>query len=173
MIEQTACFLGVEKGTLLVPFSILLSSLIGAGAAYWAIKTNRKIARLKNSMDFLNGFNEADAISKAWIEVQQLDNFTTAEKQKLAAKNLDDEQKKKTENIRIVLNYYEAMALCVHHKVYDEIIIKEAIYTTVMVMWDICQPYIEERNKVKKTGTFYQELAMLVKKWEKSPLKKK
>ena len=55
----------------------------------------------------------------------------------------------------------------------DEKIVKEAIYTTVMIIWNICQTYVDERNKIKNSGTFYQELAILVKRWEKKPLKKK
>lgn len=184
MIEQIALFWGVDKGTVLVPFSILLSSLIGACIAIWAVLNNWKIAernhqmnrlltKQKNSMDFVNDYIQATDILQATKEVSALTKHTASEKQKWAIDPTDKEAQKNTHHIRTVLNHYEAMAICIHRNIYDEEIIKETVYSTVITIWGICSPYIEEKNRSKGTTTFYQDLRILVARWEKEPLKKK
>ncbi len=155
------------KGAYLAPLSILTSAFIGAGVALWAIKTNRHIAKLKNSMDFVNGYNEAEDISVAIKEVVKLKTKSEPARKDMAT---PDGHCDASLHIRTVLNYYETMAICINHKIYDDQIIKETLYSTVVRIWKICQPFVEEQRLQRDINTLYQELELLVKKWEKDPL---
>jgi len=162
-------FLVVEKGALLAPFAILTSTTIVATIAMYTIYTNRKNVRLKNSMDFINSYNESKDISLAIKEVSGLSKSSSSAVEEMAV----DAGTDSASHIRTVLNYYESMAICISHGIYDDKIIKDAVYTTVIDMWKICEPYVIERRKQKKTNTFYQEVEALNSKWSKAPLKKK
>ena len=171
-LAEIACYTGIEKGAFLAPFSILSSAIIGASVAIWAILSNRKSARLKNSIDFINSYNEAEDISNAIKEMMQLkDTGSTTDLELLA--NEDATEIEKLKHVRCILNFYEAMAICISHKIYDDKIIKEAIWTTVIDVWTTCLPYVKKRRVVKKSKTFFQEIEKLVYKWENSPLKSK
>ena len=120
-------------------------------------------------MDFINSYNESYDISEAIIEVRLLSEKASHDVQSMAIKNSEHSD----EHIRKVLNYYESMAICICHKIYDDDIIKDAVYTTVTDIWNICWPYVEERRKQKGSNTYFQELELLCKKWKKEPLKEK
>jgi len=62
MIEFMAELLGVpnNKGAVIAPLFILGSTIIGSTVAVWAIFSNRKTARLKNSMDFIHAHTRND-----------------------------------------------------------------------------------------------------------------
>jgi hypothetical protein len=151
----------------LSPLAILLSASVGAGVAVWSILTNRRIARLNNSMNFINNDGKDEDIRLAIKEVNNLINQPSNHVQELAHKVDSDE----TKHIRKVLNYYESMAVCIEHKIYDDEIIKQVIYTTVTNSWDACLPYVKERRKLSKKTTFFQEAEKLVERWKNKPLK--
>lgn len=154
--------------SLLSPIAILISASIGGGVAMWAIFTNRKIARLKNSMDILNSYQKDGDITLAVAEVGDLKKHASNHVQSLAHDISDN-----TAHIRKVLNYFESIAVCVDANIYDDKIIKKTMYSTVVTIWDTCLPYVEERRKLKGKPTFYQELESMVKRWKANPLKEK
>ena len=171
VLDAIACFLDVSKGALLAPFSILASSLIGGSVAVWAILSNRRVAKLKNSMDFLNNFHDDNDIDETMKKVRELGESKASAR--IAELAMDDINSEEAQHIRNVLNYYESMAICIHRGIYDGGIIQEAIHTTVLDMWDTCKPYVDERRIRKKKNTFYQELEALVIAWRNNPLKRK
>lgn len=173
VLDSLSCYLAIDKGAILAPLSILVSALMGSTVACWAVLTSRRLAKLKNSMDFINSYNEDKAIAEALKEIKAINAKSTAEVQKIASHNHDDGTYEQAKHIMRVLNYYEAMALCIHRKIYDETIIKEAVYTTVTDIWRQCQPYVDERRKIKNIDTYYQELKALSEKWLENPLEKK
>lgn len=150
---------------LLSPIAILISASIGGGVAVWAIFTNRKIARLKNSMDIMNNYQKDSDIRLAVAEIGDLTKHASNHVQSLA-----HDINNNTAHIRKVLNYFESIAVCVDAKIYDDKIIKKTMYSTVVAIWDTCLPYVEERRKLKGKPTFYQELESMVKRWKENPL---
>lgn len=170
VLDLVSQYLDIDKGALLVPFSILGSAILGSTIALYTVFSHRKISKLKNSMDFVNGYNEDKDIAEAIKEINALKDWASGEIEKMATK---DGHCKNTIHIRRVLNYYEALAICLDHKIYNETIIKEAVYTTVLDTWAICLPYVNERRKKEGKQTYYQELSILITRWTKNPLKKK
>ncbi len=158
------------KGAYLAPLSILMSAIIGASVALWAVRSNRSIARLKNSMDFINSFNEANDIAKGVTEIVKLRKISEPDRKSMATPSGQCEA---TIHIRTVLNYYESMAICINHKIYDDEIIKETLFSTVVKIWKICKPFVDEQRSQRDTDTIYQELEGLVINWNASPLEKK
>lgn len=169
-LNEVAQYLDVDKGLLLAPFSVFISTLIGACIALYTVFSHRKISKLKNSMDFVNSYNEDRDIAKAIKEINELKTKSSGDIEKMAT---SDGYCDNTLHIRLVLNYYEVLAICIRHKIYNETIIKEAVYTTILDTWDICQPYVRERRKQEGKSTYYQELSILVERWRKKALKKK
>jgi len=170
VLDALSSYLDVEKGLILAPFSMVSSTLIGSCIALYTVFSHRKISKLKNSMDFVNSYNEDEDITKAIKEINDLKSKPSTEIEKMAT---IDGRCDNTLHIRMVLNYYEVMAICIRHKIYNETIIKEAIYTTVLDTWGICQPYVKERRKQDGKSTYYQELSILTERWREKPLKKK
>ena len=170
VLDNLAEYLSIDKGALIAPLSILASAIIGSSVACWAVLTNRRLAKLKNSMDFINGYNEDSDISAAMKEIRKIEGMSTSELQKLAG---DGSLCQEAVHIMTVLNYYEAMALCVHRGIYDDTIIKEAVFTTVTDIWRIFQPYVTERRKLKNNLTYFQEVEKLTNSWNKKPLESK
>lgn len=167
MIEVFGLQVAIES--LLSPLAILVSALIGGTVALWAIFTNRQLAKLKNSMDFANGFNKDKEILSQFKIVVDLESASSTEIANLAH-NLNDP---KAVAIRTVLNYGEAVAICIKHKIYQDKVIKEAIYSTFEIAWETCEPYVKERRKKEKKDTYFQEFEQLYKRWKANPLKAK
>jgi len=170
ILDTISQYFGVEISVILAPVSMLLSTAVGSTVAIITVRSHRKNARLKNSMDFINSYNEDTDIGKAIKEINELKKKPSSDIEKMAT---SDGSCENTMHIRIVLNYYEAIAICIGHKIYDETIIKETVYTTVLDMRSICLPYVKERRKQDGKETYYQEMALLTERWIKKPLKKK
>ena len=168
-LDALAVYFNVDRGALLAPLAILASSILGASVALWAIFSNRHMSRLKNSMDFIASYNEDEDITAAIREVTKLEDSSSNDVQQLAT----DPHRDQARHIRTVLNYYEAMSVCINRKIYSEKIIKETLYTSMTDMWRICRPYVDERRRQKKRNTYYQELQGIAERWEKKPLKEK
>ncbi|MFA6700650.1 MAG: DUF4760 domain-containing protein [Thiomicrospira sp.] len=138
----------------LSPLAILLSAMIGASVAMWAIFTNRRLARQKNSMDIINSHGKDEDIRLAIKEAGNLKHKVSNDMQMMAHDITGEE----TAHIRKVLNYFESLAVCVEHKIYDDKILKETLYTTVIDLWDICSflPCIHKRPP-RPAGTTRKE----------------
>lgn len=168
MIRWFAELLGVSADAAVAPLFILASALIGAGVAIWGILSNRKIARLKNSRDLLLDFNSdpvVDEFEAAYSS--RLKKAPKHELQQLATTKLGERD---SHLIREMLNRYEGMAVGIKNRVYDEMMLKESLYSTVIDTWETLLPYVEERRRQTGKHTFFMELEALVRRWRKKPL---
>lgn len=171
-VDHIASWLGVSREHVVAPLFTFGSAVIGGSVAIWAIRTNRTIARMKNSMDFINRTNENDRMWRAIAEVHDFYKQDGTHGVELLG-NDDNRDVEHAKYIREILNYYEAMAACVQHKIYDDRFLREMLYTTVMDVWMWCLPYVRRRRDLKGKNTFFQELECLVDRWEKNQLKEK
>lgn len=169
VLDTLATYLNIDKGALLAPLSVMASSILGAAIAMYTIYTHRKNLKLKNSMDFIDNFNKSELIGIALVEVNKMHSKTDTQIQE-HAQNVDCDEYK---YIRTVLNFFESMAICISRDIYDDTIIKEAVFTTVTNTWRTCKPFVEHRRKEKNNKTFFQELENLCLRWESKPLKSK
>lgn len=72
--------------------------------------------------------------------------------------------------IRYVLNFYEYLAVGIKMRVYNEDILKESMYTTIVMMNDKCHNFIEY---VRRDGqkTAFMHFECLARSWKNKPLK--
>lgn len=74
--------------------------------------------------------------------------------------------------ILTLLNYREFVAVGINTGIIDEEIYKRSYYNIVLRDWKLMQKTIETiRNSSKGSPTNFQDFEMLVKRWEKKPLK--
>lgn len=170
--EHISSLVGINKEFIIAPFFIFASALIGSSVALWAVISNRKTARLNNSMDFINRYGiDKDVLAHEQLIHSKLKELSTDGVRKFAQD--DESNSDEAKSIRYILNYYESMAICIHRKIYDDEIIKEAMFSTFTEIWRICEPYVKERRRLKEKTTMFQETEYLIKKWLKKGLAEK
>lgn len=68
------------------------------------------------------------------------------------------------------LNFYERLAVGIHHGIYHEIMIKQVFYNSIINNYSIAEPFINAIREKENRNTYYQEYEYLVLRWRKSPL---
>jgi|TARA_R110002167_G_scaffold95474_3_gene254198 hypothetical protein len=73
-------------------------------------------------------------------------------------------------SIRYILNFYEYLAVGINNKVYDESILKESMYTSLINVYERCESFIDV---IRKNGqkTAFCNFEGLAKNWVSKPLK--
>ena len=127
---------------------------------------------MKNSMDFLNSTDQNEEI---WLAIREINEFhrNNDEHKVECLAHEDRKNDDHAKHLRRVLNYYEAMAACINHRIYDDLILREMLFTTVTELWDQSLPYVRKRRFLTKTSTYFQELEGLVTRWKAKGLNKK
>ncbi len=127
---------------------------------------------MKNSMEFLNSTDQNEEVWMAVREIHELSS--TSDGNKIECLALEDRKNdNNARHIRRMLNYYEAMAVCVSHGIYDDRILREMLFSTVTRLWKQTLPYVSKRRDLLGKKTYFQEIEALVVRWEKKGLKDK
>ena len=110
--------------------------------AYNGLRTQRKIARVKNALDFRNNYLSSE-ISKEYIaNAVRIANNIPAEELRVAALNGHD-----LLCIREVLNSFEKMAIGIEIKAYDSEVLFRSYASILLKVWKALRPYIRERQQ--------------------------
>jgi len=76
--------------------------------------------------------------------------------------------------VRYVLNHWEYVSVGIQSGIYDEKMLKNASYNTVVSLFKYARPFIEAVRENNGRPTLYQEMQWLAERWEKAgPPKKK
>ncbi|CAM4019618.1 MULTISPECIES: DUF4760 domain-containing protein [Lelliottia] len=87
------------------------------------------------------------------------------------AGSLSDAETAEGRQIQYILNFYERVAVSIKAGIYEEDMIKQASYTTVLDTYETAEPLIKAlREKLRSTLT-YQEFEWLHKRWKGKPPK--
>lgn len=86
---------------------------------------------------------------------------------------LSDEDRKLGKGIIYCLSFYERMAVSIRNKIFDEQMIKEVFYSSVVNNYKRSEPLIKAIREKENKNTYYQEYQILAKRWMKKPLKEK
>lgn len=84
---------------------------------------------------------------------------------------LTDEETKEKREIIYCLGFYERVAVSVKNKIFDEKMIKEVFYNSVVNNFDISDPLIKAIREKENRSTYFQEYEWMAKRWKKCPLK--
>lgn len=147
----------------------LVVGVVASTIAIVAIYSNRQLSKKKNSLETILAVKGDEQLRKAISVIHDThkDPDTNIETYAYAKYASDDISKK----IRYALNFYEYLAVGIHKKVYDESILKESMYTTMITVHSRCEAFIDTiRRDGHETALCHFE--SLAKRWINKPLKK-
>ncbi|HEQ2047801.1 DUF4760 domain-containing protein [Raoultella planticola] len=87
--------------------------------------------------------------------------------------DLTDEEKIEKREIIYCLGFYERMAVSVKRKTYDETMIKEVFYSSVVNNYQISLPLIQAIREKENRTSYFKEYEWMAKRWKDCPLKDK
>jgi len=144
------------------------SLLIGVLVAIVSVRTARQLARKKQAADVIFAIRNDKGLSDGFSRVTSLhdgnDNM-----RKFADNMLSPE----ATEMRYVLNHFEYVSVCIQKGIFDEHLIKDCSYGTVIKLYKQALPFIEAVREKHARPTIWQELEWLANRWEKAPLKKR
>jgi hypothetical protein len=85
---------------------------------------------------------------------------------------LNDRKSSEYQYIMQILNTYEFMAAAIREEALDEELLKRMQYTVILKNWNALEPFVIELRRQDKHPTLFQELQLMVARWQASPLKK-
>lgn len=142
--------------------------LVGVLVAVISVLSARSIARKKQSADLLFDSRDDKELVEGLRTLAKLHDDSGVNIRSFALKaNVDTEAAKA---IRYVLNHYEYVSVGVQSGIYDEAMLKEGSYNTVVRLYQRAKPYIESVREVNGRPTIYQEFQWLAKRWEEKPI---
>ncbi|TLU69567.1 DUF4760 domain-containing protein [Enterobacter sp. MF024] len=87
------------------------------------------------------------------------------------AGSLSDSETAEGRKIQYILNFYERVAVSIKAGIYEEDMIKQASYTTVMDTYETAEPLIKALREKLRSSLTYQEFEWLHKRWKNKPPK--
>ncbi|SEG47121.1 protein of unknown function [Oceanospirillum linum] len=168
--QQASLFLGESIGFWVQTAAIVLTAFFAA----WAVFSARQMTRRKNSADVIFNSKNDKKLRDGIKTISQLHKDSTVELAQFAYDLSNDQTKRdQAASINYVLNYYEYVAVGVKRGIYDEAILKDSSYSTLVHMYEFCQPYIENVRRQNQRPTTWCEFEALAQKWQDKPLKAK
>jgi hypothetical protein len=147
----------------------LTIGLVASAIAIVAIYSNRQLARKKNSLDTVLSC-KGDANYRESIKaIHQIHKDPNKEVSKFAYAESATEAD--ADSIRYLLNFYEYLAVGIKSKIYDEPLLKDSMYTSLITVFERCEGFIDI---VRKNGqkTAFCNFERLAKKWIDDPISK-
>ena len=80
---------------------------------------------------------------------------------------------RENKSIRYVLNHYEAISVGMQSGIYDEEMLRNTSYNTIVNLHKRAAPFIDAIREESGRVTLYQEFRWMAERWEKKPLKQK
>lgn len=90
-----------------------------------------------------------------------------------AGTTLSDDDKSQGREIIYCLSFYERMAVSIRNKIFDETMVKEVFYSSVVNNYRRSEPLIKAIREKERKVTYFQEYQWLAEKWINNPLKEK
>ena len=143
--------------------AVILSAALALSAAMVSMYYQRKTAREKNTLDFLNNLSDDTNYQSHFLNVRAIlaDEDKDARLVELASP--DKVNDKDTESIREVLNTWEQASNAVLHNLYDELYLYSSHKSQVITLSLVLRPYIRERQKTNVS--LYSNFTWLALKW--------
>ncbi|MBC2659781.1 DUF4760 domain-containing protein [Pseudomonas sp. MSSRFD41] len=142
--------------------------MTGVVVAIASVISARNTARKKQTADLLFGTRSDEKLSDGYKCLQRLHNSDDAN-----MRALTKEDKKNSEDanqIRYVLNHWERVFVGLRQGIYDEKMLREANYNTVIKTFNQARAYIEAVRELEQRPTYYQCLERAAKRWKRKPL---
>lgn len=165
---QASLLLGESTGFWVQTAAIVLTAIFAA----WAVHSSRQMTRRKNSADVIFNSKNDDRLRDGIRTIRRLNDDSNVEISKYAyEQSADEATQKDSAAVNYVLNYYEYVAVGIKRGIYDESILKDSSYTTLVHMYEFCLPYIENVRRLRQRSTTWCEFEKLALRWVDKPLK--
>ncbi len=169
--SQQASFLfwGESIGFWVQTLAIVLTAIFAA----WAVHSARQMTKRKNSADVIFNSKNDSTLRYGISTIRRLNQDSSVEIAQFAydLSEKSEDRRNDTASIIYVLNYYEYVAVGIKRGIYDEGILKDSSYTTLIHMYEFCEPYIQNVRRQNQRSTTWCEFEKLALKWKRAPLK--
>lgn len=129
--------------------------------ALLSFRSQRHLARAKNTIDFQTLFHGSEDMKKATkVYVKKIALMTTDELIEMAR---TDRPAKTNKAVREILNSWERVAVAVRYDVYDEELLYKIYATFLLKSWTTLSPYIKEKQRANPR--VYVQLQWLALRW--------
>ncbi|WP_081785984.1 DUF4760 domain-containing protein [Halomonas sp. BC04] len=132
--------------------AILTSSSVAGIIAWHTIATSRKTSKEKNALDFERCYSDSQKINDSWgVIATKVRVMREGDLREIANKKESEmcvEEKSIVDAIRVVLNEWERASNAMNHDIYDENLIYKSHAGNVIRLYEVCLPYIEERQRL-------------------------
>jgi|UPI000762D6F8 hypothetical protein len=142
--------------------------MTGVVVAITSVVSARTIARRKQTADLMFGTRSDEKLSDGYKCLARLHNAADSNMRALARE--DKRNSDEANEVRYVLNHWERVFVGLRQGIYDEKMLREANYNTVLKTWAQAKPYIEAVREAEQRQTYYQCLEFYAKRWRKKPL---
>lgn len=141
-----------------------LSFMIGVLVAVVSVLSARNTAKKKQSADLLFNSRNDEELVQGMRKLAVLHEDDTINMRTFAKKSQNGTEEAKA--IRYVLNHYEYVSVGVQSGIYDEKMLRNASYNTIVNLYKHAKPFIEAIREESGRSTLYQEFQWLAKRWE-------
>lgn len=162
-MEAFCDFLKSEYLRNLLVFSGLLVAIVSVLSA-------KNTARRKQTADLMFGTRADKELSEGYKFLQTLHDANDQNIRHYAKREMRHSEE--ANKIRYVINHWERVCVGLRQGIYDETMLKEANFHTVLGLYKQASPYIEAIRENEGVGTYYQCLQELAERWKKKPLAK-
>ena len=143
--------------------AVLLSATLALSAAMASMYYQRKTAREKNTLDFLNNLSDDINYQNHFTAVRAILANENKDARLVELASIDKVNDKDTESIREVLNTWEQASNAVLHNLYDELYLYSSHKSQVITLSLVLRPYIRARQKTNVS--LYSNFSWLALKW--------
>ncbi len=143
--------------------------MTGVIVAITSVVSARTIARRKQTADLMFGTRADENLNAGYRCLQKMHTGVDVNMRSLASNDKKDSDE--ANRIRYVLNHWERVFVGVRQGIYDEKMLREANYNTVIRTWAQAKPFVEAVRETEQKLTYYQCLEDAAKRWKKKPLK--
>lgn len=145
--------------------------MIAVWVAIIAVVSNARTARKKQTADMIFSSRQDDRLIDGLREISNKHSVAAEDFRTFARSDKRSDDFAKT--LRYVLNHYEYLSVSVQAGIYDQKMLRHAMHTTVVAIYEKTLPFINELRTQENRCTIFQEFEWLACKWKNKPLKPK
>lgn len=152
----------------LAPIAIVIAAYIGFRGILMTLRESRQQIKDRATINYLQNRNKDKWLSECMDVIYKIDRDRTIDIRKFA--EIGERASDSAVKMRYVLNQHEYLSVGVRNNSFNEQMLKDAIYTTSLKLFERTEPLIQvTRDRRPKA---YIEFEWLIDKWKKEGIEK-
>ena len=161
VVETVQVASAIDWKIFIYPATVIVAAWFGFQGVLATLAETRQQTKDRETINYLQSRNRDDVFAKAMLVIYQLDRNREIDIRKYAEK--DHRGSDEAIKIRYVLNQYEYLAVGVRKNTFNEEMLKDAILTTTIKLFERTEPLIIESRERRPKA--YVEFEWLVERW--------